>query len=333
MVFGETARLSWSGDPRGLWKAWDDFGIQGTEFLPFFLTNCPVRTDHTNVLATAYRKPGRTFVALGSWAKEPTDVKLRIDWAALGLDPARAALYAPAIAGMQTQNRWQPGEAIPVAPKRGWFLVLDEVPRHVPRAADAAVALVEVFRDMFTAPTFEASWKVAQSSQPGTAVAATASALRLTAPAHVHAGLERALPRNVRAVEVELEPGTDVGQTWGPGIALVWPDGKAAKLNARLEDMKFGLFADGAFEIAGGPLARDRRLRLRLLLGDEEVFFQQQDTAGAWREIGRLPRANLKGDPATLRVGKHAEPGTWRDHGSPGPAGDCAIREVRVLAQ
>ena len=36
MVFGETARLPWSGDPRGLWKAWDEFGIQGTEFLPFF---------------------------------------------------------------------------------------------------------------------------------------------------------------------------------------------------------------------------------------------------------------------------------------------------------
>ena len=88
-----------------------------------------MKTDHTNVLATAYRKKGRTFVALGSWANDEVKVKLRFDWKALGLDPARTALYAPAIAGMQTENLWKPGEPILVAPKRGWFLVLDEVPR------------------------------------------------------------------------------------------------------------------------------------------------------------------------------------------------------------
>jgi hypothetical protein len=140
MVFGETARLPWSGDPRGLWKAWDEFGIQGTEFLPFFLKDCPFKTDNTNVLATVYRKKGRTFIALGSWAKEDTQVKLNIDWKALGLDPARATLYAPPIAGMQTENVWKPGEPIPVAPKRGWFLVLDEVTRTGLRASPAAAA-------------------------------------------------------------------------------------------------------------------------------------------------------------------------------------------------
>ena len=126
MVFGETARLPWSGDPRGLWKAWDEFGIQGTEFLPFFLRDCPVKTDNTNVLATVYRKQGRALIALGSWAKEETRVKLNIDWKALGLNPERATLSAPPIAGMQTEKAWKPGESIPVAPKRGWFLVLDE---------------------------------------------------------------------------------------------------------------------------------------------------------------------------------------------------------------
>ena len=82
----------------------------------------------TNILATVYRKKDRAFVALGSWAKEAADVQLSVDWPALGLDPARAAFYAPAIAGMQSENRWRPGEAIPVAPGRGWFLVVDEAP-------------------------------------------------------------------------------------------------------------------------------------------------------------------------------------------------------------
>jgi hypothetical protein len=114
---------------------------------------------------------------------------------------------------------------------------------------------------------------------------------------------------------------------------LIWATGKAAKLNARLEDMRFGLFADGAFEITGGPIQREKRLRVRILLTDEEVVFQRQSGAGAWQSIGRLPRAGLKGDPAALRIGKHAKNGAWRDHGSPGPPGECAISQVRVLTK
>jgi hypothetical protein len=126
MVFGETGRLPWSGDPRGLWRVWDEFGIQGTEMLPFFVDQCPVQTGRPDVLATAYRRPGRTFIALASWAAETAEVRLGLDWAALGLDPTRSTLFAPAIAGMQTETAWKPDQPIPVAPKRGWFLVLDE---------------------------------------------------------------------------------------------------------------------------------------------------------------------------------------------------------------
>jgi hypothetical protein len=127
MVFGETGRLPWSGDPRGLWKVWDEFGIQGTGFLPFFLTNAPVHTDHPKVLASVYRRQGRSFVALGSWADAESAVRLSIDWQALGLDTSRARIFAPSIPGMQPEQLWKPGQPITVEPRRGWFLVLDEV--------------------------------------------------------------------------------------------------------------------------------------------------------------------------------------------------------------
>ena len=333
MVFGETARLGWSGDPRGLWKVWDEFGLQGSEWLPFFLGNCPVKTGHTNILATVYRKRDRAFVALGSWAKETIEVALDVDWKALGLNPSRAAFYAPAIAGVQPENGWRAGGTIPVAPGRGWFLVLDETPRYVARAADATASLVELFHEGFTAPTLDAGWKLVRSIQPGVEVALRANALRLTAPAHVHAGLERSLPKGVRAVEAVIEPGDDAGQDWGPGLALVWPDGKAARLNARLEDMRFGLFADGAFEITGGPIQRGQRLHLRLVLAEEEVFFQERSASGTWLDIGRLARGRLQGDPTILCVGKQAKNAAWRDHSSPGPAGECMLRELRVLGK
>ena len=92
-----------------VWKVWDEFGIQGTEFLPYFLDKCPVKTDRAEVLATVYRRKGRTLVALGSWANEEVPVKLHIDWPALGLDP-RATRYAPPIAGMQTERVWKSDE-------------------------------------------------------------------------------------------------------------------------------------------------------------------------------------------------------------------------------
>ena len=126
LLFGETGRLPWSGDPRGVWKTWDEFGIQGTEFMPWFMADPPVRTGNPEVLATTYRRAGRSFIALGSWAKAEQSVRLRVDWARLGLDPARTRLFAPHIAGMQTEGRWAPDDLIPVAPGRGWWLIADE---------------------------------------------------------------------------------------------------------------------------------------------------------------------------------------------------------------
>ena len=72
-----------------------------------------------------YVKPGRALVALASWARDPVDVRLAIDWHALGIDPARATITAPAIAGFQPAARSRPADRIPVAPGKGWLLVLD----------------------------------------------------------------------------------------------------------------------------------------------------------------------------------------------------------------
>ena len=36
MVFGETSRLAWSGNPRGIWKLWDDFGMAGSDMIGFW---------------------------------------------------------------------------------------------------------------------------------------------------------------------------------------------------------------------------------------------------------------------------------------------------------
>lgn len=126
LVLGETSRLDWSGDPRTIWKAWDAFGIQGTEFIPFFASNCPVQTGRDDILATVYRGKGHSLVAIASWADQTCEVIPKVDWNALGLDPKKAVLHAPPIDGFQSECTKKPGEAFPIGPKTGWFLVLRE---------------------------------------------------------------------------------------------------------------------------------------------------------------------------------------------------------------
>lgn len=124
MVYGMTGRLPWAGDPRPLWKAWDEFGIADSRMVGFWVNGRPVKTGRADVLATSYVRDGRTLVALASWAKEPVAVDLAIDWKALGLEPGAATLTAPAIEGFQEARRFEVGQPIPVEPARGWLVVI-----------------------------------------------------------------------------------------------------------------------------------------------------------------------------------------------------------------
>lgn len=150
MVFGMTSRLPWAGDPRPLWKVWDEFGITASKMVGWWVEGNPVKTGNEKVLATAYVKPadsgGRVanasdsksqkpvqkpggnsvLIALASWAKDPVDIRLVIDWKTLGLDPLKAVLRAPAIEKFQSAAEFRPGDAIRVEPGKGWLLWLVE---------------------------------------------------------------------------------------------------------------------------------------------------------------------------------------------------------------
>ncbi|WP_445143949.1 glycoside hydrolase domain-containing protein [Dyella sp. Tek66A03] len=128
MLFGMTNRLGWSpgSDPRGLWKLWDDFGISQADMVGWWVHDTPVKTGRDDVLATSYvRKGKRTLIALASWAPEKTEVKLTIDWHALGLSASKVTLVAPAVNGFQSAATFKPGEAIAVEPGKGWLLVVE----------------------------------------------------------------------------------------------------------------------------------------------------------------------------------------------------------------
>jgi hypothetical protein len=126
MVFGMTSRLPWAGDPRPLWKVWDEFGISQSRMIGYWVPNCPVKTGHPNVLATAYVRDGKTLVALASWAKDSVRCRLAVDWKTLRLESNKSRITAPAIANFQEAASYSIDEEIPVLPGKGWLFVLSE---------------------------------------------------------------------------------------------------------------------------------------------------------------------------------------------------------------
>ena len=130
MIYGMTNRLPWSGqNPARIWRVWDEFGIEGARMVGYWSADCPVKTDNPNVLATAYVKEGKVLVSLASWANEPVECRLRIDWEALNMNEPNARLYAPEIPDFQPEADFRPGDPIPVEPGKGWLLILKSTTR------------------------------------------------------------------------------------------------------------------------------------------------------------------------------------------------------------
>lgn len=127
MLYGMTGRNPGYGvDNRPLWKFWDEFGMKGSEMIGYWVKDNPVKTSREKTLATIYRKTGtKTLVSLATWEDHDVDVTLQIDWAKLGLDPAKVSLHAPAIENFQPEKTWKPGDTVTVPKGKGWLIVIE----------------------------------------------------------------------------------------------------------------------------------------------------------------------------------------------------------------
>jgi len=129
MVFGVSQRYGWMPlervDPSALWRWWDEFDIASAEMLGYWQDACPVKTDHESVKATAYVHRGeRVAIAVGSWAEEKVDVRIDLDWDAVGLDPDGVTVSVPEIDFFQEELASVSLDSIPIHPDRGWIIVV-----------------------------------------------------------------------------------------------------------------------------------------------------------------------------------------------------------------
>lgn len=125
MVYGTTARHSYAKfSPAPVWNLWKSFGIEQARMLGYWDEACPVKTHSDLVKATAYVKEGEVLISLGNFDVKDQNVRLAIDWKALGMSPDKATLIAPAVSDFQKETHFKPGDLIPVKAKEGWLLIL-----------------------------------------------------------------------------------------------------------------------------------------------------------------------------------------------------------------
>ncbi len=122
MIYGMNDRTNaqWAGP---LYKLWDDFGIQDAEWLGYWNPKCSVRTGRSDIMATVYKKDGKSLICLASWAREDVDVSLAVDWSALALDPSKTTLTAPAIENIQSARVYHVGDRLPIRKAQGLILI------------------------------------------------------------------------------------------------------------------------------------------------------------------------------------------------------------------
>lgn len=331
MLYGMTNRLGWGGDPRHIWKLWDDFGIQNAKMIGYWDSSCPVRTNHKDVLATAYVGKGKTLVALASWAKEPVRCAIDINLGILGLDPEKTTLYAPPIPGIQPEAVFKPAEPLPVLPGRGWMLIVDQQPHELPPAVDILAGRRTLLEERFAGDVLAKSWTVTLSKQPGTSLKAHHGELRIEAAANVAAFAERPIPPGAAIVVCSVNQRTDRGASWGPGMTLVWPDKKVLRVNLRAEG-RFGV-DDGRRQFLKGLALPNTWTDLVIRLEEKQILVQASQNGRTWQDLASFPRQEFAGDPVAVRLGKMSPGSKNEDFTPPGPPGICAIRSLRTKGE
>ncbi len=127
MIYGMTARFYEGADPGKIWEVWDRFGIQHAAMIGYWEKDCPVKTDHKDVLATVYKREDKCLISIASWAPQEVACRLEINWTGLGFDPEHSRLTAPAIPGFQESFAAKLDGPMVIEPGRGFLLILEKL--------------------------------------------------------------------------------------------------------------------------------------------------------------------------------------------------------------
>jgi hypothetical protein len=125
MVYGMTTRVYGQYNPEAIWKLFDEFGIQESDMVGYWVSSVPVKTDNPKVLATVYQKEDAVLVALGSWSDQDEVVDLQIDWSQLPFSGTEATTWVvPEVKDLQTGRILDSGKPFTVEKNQGLFVII-----------------------------------------------------------------------------------------------------------------------------------------------------------------------------------------------------------------
>jgi len=338
LVFGCTGRLGWGGSPTDVWKLWDDFGVADSEFTGWWAgPDCPVQSADPGIRATTWRKADATMVAVANFSGESRDASLAINWAALGRDPAKAKLYFPAMNQMRQKAALRSAAAdgsvrIMLRPHSGAVFVIDEK-EHDVAAPVAATALGQTIVEDTFAKGLDSAWRAVISPQAPADSGRIDAGYVFLMPAHRHAFLERPISPETGAVSARIwQDGKDEAQQWGPGLAVLWPNGQSLRTNIR-RDGQLTVSANGGENLDASITSRAPvEFSIRWDTDAIRIIAAGPAMGDLAEEIARFPRSAFPGQPTIVRVGKMPHSAGPGDHSEPGPTGFSRIEWFRTHA-
>ena len=293
-----------------MWKFWDEFGIQDTRMIGYWDRNCPVKTGREDVLATVYRKEGASLISIASWAEKAESVRLRIDWEALGIAGDKARIHAPPIPGFQNAELFEEPWDIPVAPARGWLLVVDaDRGKAIPQRFAPSERVV--LRETFSGSSLDDVWRVRQSGGNDASARIDKGELVVTGPSGGLVFVEREMPEDAGAVQCRMHFPMELRRpqkTWNgdyaPGLSVVWPN-RSVRLMAATRGW-INHFDGVIYEFYREVVMSEDRddYHLRIWWDDRYVHADISSDGSHWTTVRAMPRGLFEGQPTGIRLGK-----------------------------
>ena len=277
--------------------------------------------------------------AVGGLQGQPNYAFLRPEWInTLTVDPKSFQFVQYTVGDVEAPMAWKAvRHHAPdvVWPPKGIHLRMEyRMPGADTTLTTAAAAPSALGRKALWVDDFDAldpAWEVhASTAHPRSSFTNEGKVGEIYTPENTHVYVERPLPEGTRLVETTLHPGTDKSASWGPGLALVWPN-TVLKFNLRSGGPAFGLW-NGTDEVHGlGTLSPDdlaKSWTLRMRLEDKRVHCEARMTSGLWQSMAILPLPEGAGMPERVRIGKMDRRGADGDHDASGALSRLTVEQV-----
>ena len=124
MLYGMTTRMYGECDPGPVWNMMNDFQIEESRMLGYWLDSTPARADHPQILVTTYVRPDSVLLAVASWSESDEEISLTVDWDQLGLDPSMVVASILGVGDLQGFAEIDPSGPIRVDAEQGLFILL-----------------------------------------------------------------------------------------------------------------------------------------------------------------------------------------------------------------